>query len=75
MLMPLNSSVINSRWCYPAAQHLTTSAGGGGKGIPSSPGLKKKVQIIEGALYLHDSSTCLSIVHHSWTIMKVTLFM
>ena len=37
MPMSSNSFVINSCWCYPAVQHLTTS---GGKGIPSSPGEK-----------------------------------
>ena len=35
--MPLNSFVLNSHLCYPAVQHLTVSAGGGGKGIQSSP--------------------------------------
>jgi len=28
----LNMSLINSRWCYPAVQHLTARAEGGGKG-------------------------------------------
>ena len=32
MPMPPNSFALNSRWCYPAVQHLTASAGGGGKG-------------------------------------------
>ena len=32
MLMPPNSFALNSCWCYPAVQHLTASAGGGGKG-------------------------------------------
>ena len=36
MSMPLNSFVLNSHWYYPAVQHLTASAGGGGKSIPSS---------------------------------------
>ena len=37
--MPSNSFVPRSRWCYPVVQHLTASAGGGGKGVP---GKKKK---------------------------------
>ena len=37
MPMPSNSFVFNSHWSYPAVQYLTASAGGGGKGIPSSP--------------------------------------
>ena len=40
-------SLFYCRWCYPVVQHLTASAGGGGKGIPSSPGKKKEYGIME----------------------------
>ena len=43
MLMPL-CSLFYCRWCYLAAQHLTASAGGGGKGIHLAQG--KKIKLI-----------------------------
>ena len=46
MPMSSNSFVPNSCWCYPAVQHLTASAGGGGKGIPSSPGGKGNMDAV-----------------------------
>ena len=45
-LMP-SCSLFYCRWCYPAVQHLTASAGGGGKGIPSSPGKKIACTLFE----------------------------
>jgi len=44
--------------CYPAVQHLTPSAGGGGKGHPSSPGKISVIMKIKGYKYLQPYIAC-----------------